>query len=186
MRGWAGGTLISKGFGYPEKIDYRCYEEYALEVPTVILDGYESGSSQGWGYTLSDDVIIRRKKEIIIYKRVVRNRRWIEFNGKKVLCDEEDVPKGYETLDFEEKNEFSITVYDLENKTKCVYYVKPEKEYVPYKERDIEKYINMTNENLYPNYDPEIKSFEESKKEWQEANPDSEITFEEYLEGNAY
>ena len=48
--------------------------------------------------------------------------------------------EGYETLDFEEKNEFSITVYNLQNKTKCVYFVKPEKEYIPYNERDIERY----------------------------------------------
>ena len=145
-----GGTLVSKGFGYPNKIDYCGYDEYPPEVPTVILDGYESGSSQGWGDTLGDNVIIRRRNEIIIYKRVIRNRRWIEFNGKKILCDEEDVPEGYETLDFEEKNEFSITVYNLQNKTKCVYFVKPEKEYIPYNERDIERYINMPNENLYP------------------------------------
>lgn len=64
----------------------------------------------------------------------------------------------YETLDFEEKNEFSITVYDLQNKTKCVYSVKPEKEYIPYNERDIERYINMPNENLYPTkYSEEVK-----------------------------
>ena len=151
MGGWGcSGTIVSKGFGYPNKIDYCGYDEYAPEVPTVILDGYESGSSQGWGDTLGDNVIIRRRNEIIIYKRVIRNRRWIEFNGKKILCDEEDVPEGYETLDFEEKNEFSITVYNLQNKTKCVYSVKPEQEYIPYNERDIERYINMPNENLYP------------------------------------
>lgn len=161
MGGWGcGGIIVSKGFGYPDKIDYCGYDEYAPEVPTVILDGYESGSSQGWGDTLGDNVIIRRKKEIIIYKRVVRNRRWIEFNGKKILCDEEDVPEGYETLDFEEKNEFTVTVYNLERKTKCVYCVKPEKEYVPYNERDIEKYINMPNENLYPISGSEIKGLE--------------------------
>ena len=155
MGGWGcGGTLVSKGFGYQKEPDYCGYDEYPLRIPTIILDGFENGSTQGWGDSHIDNVIVKRDHEIVVYKRTIRWRRWIEFNGKKVLCDEEDVPEGCKTLDFEKKNEIIAIVYDLESKTKCVFKMDPVKEYVPYDERDIKKYLDASSENLYPTSRP--------------------------------
>ena len=142
MGGWGfSGTIKSKGFEYEKDPCCLGYDEYPLKVPEVFLEGLESASTQGWGDYWWDDVVLKRENEIVVYKRQFTKRRWIELEGKRILCDEEDVPDGCETLGIEYANNFSIIVYNLQTKTKCVYNVFPKKEHVPFNERDVRKYL---------------------------------------------
>lgn len=143
MAGWCTeGRITSKEFEIKKNPRFCDFDEYNLEVPTVILENYCSSSTQGWGDFHTDDIIVKRSNEIIKIENKITYKCWIEFNGKEMFVDEYDVPNNLTVLGKSAFNTFKITVYNLVNKTKCNYKVICEKEDVPYNERDIEKYMS--------------------------------------------